>query len=146
MSNNPQKSLQRIVIIISGLALLGVMILPLSRSINQSPHPLAISTTNSSQQEKLQAIADGYEQVLKREPQNAAALQGLIEAKLKLKDLEGAIVPMEKLVQLFPEEENLATILKTMKQELEIQKNPSSSSGLSNNHSENLLIGGEKEN
>ncbi|BAP17664.1 tetratricopeptide repeat protein [cyanobacterium endosymbiont of Epithemia turgida] len=145
MSNNPQKSLQRIVIILSGLALLGVMILPLSRSINQSPHPLAISTTNSSQQEKLQAIADGYEQVLKREPQNAAALQGLIEAKLKLKDLEGAIVPMEKLVQLFPEEENLATILKTMKQELEKQKNPSSS-GLSNNNSENLLIGGEKVN
>ncbi|MGP0129458.1 MAG: tetratricopeptide repeat protein [cyanobacterium endosymbiont of Rhopalodia musculus] len=135
MSNNPQKPFQRIVVILSGLALLGVMILPMSRSINQSPYPLATSTTNSSQREKLQAIADGYEQVLKREPKNPTALQGLIEAKLQLKDLEGAIIPMEKLVQLFPEEEKLATILKTMKQELEIQKNPSSPV-LSNNNSE----------
>ncbi|YAI81878.1 MAG: tetratricopeptide repeat protein [cyanobacterium endosymbiont of Rhopalodia sterrenbergii] len=145
MPNNPQKPFQRIVVIISGLALLGVMILPLSRSIEQSPSPLTASTTNSSQQEKLQAIADGYEQVLKREPKNSTALQGLIEAKLQLKDLEGAIVPMEKLVQLFPEEEKLATILNTMKKELEIQKNPSSSV-LSKNNSEQPLTGDEDEN
>ncbi|XHU95779.1 MAG: tetratricopeptide repeat protein [cyanobacterium endosymbiont of Rhopalodia gibba] len=145
MSNNPQKPCQKIVVIISGLALLGVMILPISRSIDQSPYPSAISTTNSSQQEKLQVLADGYEQVLKREPQNTTALQGLIEARLQLKDLKGAIVPMEKLVQLFPEEEELATILKTMKQELEIQKK-SSSSVLSNNNSEQLLIEDEDKN
>ncbi|XTZ10250.1 MAG: tetratricopeptide repeat protein [cyanobacterium endosymbiont of Rhopalodia yunnanensis] len=144
MSNNPQKPYQKIVVIISGLALLGVMILPISRSIDQSPYPSAIST-NSSQQEKLQVLADGYEQVLKREPQNTTALQGLIEARLQLKDLKGAIVPMEKLVKLFPEEEELATILKTMKQELEIQKN-SSSSVLSNNNSEQLLIEDEDKN
>ncbi|BBA79344.1 hypothetical protein RGRSB_0815 [cyanobacterium endosymbiont of Rhopalodia gibberula] len=145
MSNNPQKPFQRIVVIISGLALLGVMILPMSRSIDQSLHPLTTSSTNSSQQEKLQAIADGYEQVLKREPKNSTALQGLIEAKLQLKDLEGAIVPMEKLVQLFPEEEKLVTILKTMKQELEIQKNPSSPV-LSKSNSEQLSIEDENNN
>ena len=139
MSNNSRKPLQRIVVIVSGLALLGVMILPMSRSIDQSPYPSATSTANDSQEENLQAIANGYEQVLKREPKNSTALQGLIEAKLKLKDLEGAIVPMEKLVQLFPEEEKLATILKTMKRELEIQKN-SSSPILSKNNSEQLQI------
>ncbi|WP_267383166.1 tetratricopeptide repeat protein [Cyanobacterium sp. uoEpiScrs1] len=145
MSDNRQKPFQRIVIIISGLALLGVMVLPLLRSIDQPPYPLATSSTNIAQKEKLQAIADGYEEVLKREPKNPTALQGLIEAKLQLKDLEGAIVPMEKLVQLFPEEEKLATILKTMKQELEIQKNPSSL-GLPKNDSEQLLIEDEDSN
>lgn len=123
MSDHPKKPFQKIVVIVSGLALLGVMLLPISRSIDQSPYPLATSSINSSQQEKLQALADGYEQVLKREPKNSTALRGLIEARLQLKDLEGAIVPMEKFVQLFPEEEKLTTILETMKQELKIQKN-----------------------
>ena len=138
MSDNPQRPFQRIVVIISGLALLGVMILPLSRSIEQSSYPSAASGTKNSQQEKLQAIADGYEQVLQREPKNTTALQRLIEAKLQLKDLEGAIVPMEKLVQLFPEEEKLTTILKTMKQELEVRKNRSSPESPKNNSEQSL--------
>ncbi len=125
MSNNPQKPLQRVVVIVSGLALLGVMTVPLFRSMDQSSSSSVTSTTNSLQQEKLQAIATGYEQVLKREPENPTALQGLVEARLQLNDLEGAIEPMEKLVELFPQEERLATILETMKQELEMQNNPS---------------------
>lgn len=145
MSNNPQKHFQKIIVIVSGLALLGVMLLPISRSIEQSTYPLATSTINSSQQEKLQALADGYEQVLKREPKNSTALQGLIEARLQLKDLEGAIVPMEQLVQLFPEEEKLITILETMKQELKIQNNLPSPV-LSDNNLEQSLVGNKDEN
>ncbi|HAC63080.1 MAG TPA: hypothetical protein DCF68_05955 [Cyanothece sp. UBA12306] len=198
MSQNSPKTWQKVVVIVSGLALLGVMVFPMMGSLNQSSsseqqnaansnatpeeqlksmvqgyekvlerepnNPTALqglmearlqlielekrklrnlqanSTTSvpeSSQklseegleivkviQEQSKAVIDQSEKVLAKEPNNAIALQGLVKARLQLNDLKGAIAPMEKLVSLYPQEQQLATVLKTMKEELEKQKNP----------------------
>ncbi len=126
MSDNSPKTWQKVVVIVSGLALLGVMVFPMMGSLNQSSSSNQQTTANAdgSPEERLKAIAQGYEKVLEREPNNPTALQGLVEARLQLRDLEGAIAPMEKLVSLYPEQEQLGTILKTMKEQLELQKNP----------------------
>lgn len=54
--------------------------------------------------EALEARAQGYEAVLEREPDNRNALEGLLEIRLQQGDLENAIVPLEALADLSPEQ------------------------------------------
>ncbi len=119
------KNFQRFFVIGSGLAFLALMTLPMLDVNNRpSSEPSAnpTSTATSSQQEQLQKIAQGYEQVLQREPNNPNALQGLIEARLQMNDLQGAIPPMEKLVSLYPQETKLKEILSVIKKQADLQK------------------------
>ncbi|ACK65294.1 hypothetical protein PCC8801_1228 [Rippkaea orientalis PCC 8801] len=76
-------------------------------------------------QEQSTAVTQQSEKVLEKEPNHPIALQGLVEARLQLGDLQGAIAPMEKLVALYPEQEQLSNILKRMKSDLQKAKNPS---------------------
>lgn len=62
-------------------------------------------------QEELEAQANGYELVLDREPDNQTALQGLLEVRLELGDIEGAIAPLERLVALNPAQTDYAVLL-----------------------------------
>lgn len=66
---------------------------------------------------ELQKQAEGYETVLKREPNNPLVLQKLVETRLQMNDLQGAIAPMEKLVKLYPEQKELKTLLDAIKQQ-----------------------------
>jgi cytochrome c-type biogenesis protein CcmH/NrfG len=119
-----KKPLQRILIIVSGLAFLGSTIFGLiSLFTNGAEKPqVATSQETTSVEAQLKTQADGYSKVLAREPNNPVALQGLAEAKLKLNDLEGAIDPLEKLVKLYPQEANLQALLTAVKQQAEQQK------------------------
>ena len=57
-----------------------------------------------SAQEQLLLQARGYEKVLAREPDNLTALSGLVRTRLDMQDLEGAIIPLEKLIELNPQQ------------------------------------------
>ena len=130
MSENSTKSskksiLQKVFIVGSGLAFLGMMTLPMLDMFKESPDSTQAPSSNTNPQEQLNKIADGYEKVLQREPNNPTALQGLAEIRLKMNDLQGAIAPMEKLVALYPEEKKLKALLEAIKQQVKTGKAPS---------------------
>ena len=130
MSENSTKSskksiLQKVFIVGSGLAFLGMMTLPMLDMFKESPDSTQAPSSNTNPQEQLNKIADGYEKVLQREPNNPTALQGLAEIRLKMNDLKGAIAPMEKLVALYPEEKKLKALLEAIKQQVKTGKAPS---------------------
>ncbi|MBC6479187.1 MAG: tetratricopeptide repeat protein [Hormoscilla sp. GM7CHS1pb] len=60
---------------------------------------------------ELESQARGYELVLEREPENQTALRGLLEVRLELVDIPGAIAPLTKLAELYPEEVNYGLLL-----------------------------------
>jgi len=68
--------------------------------------------------EALEAQAQGYEAVLEREPDNRNALQGLLEIRLQQNDLENAVVPLEALADLQPEQTRYRLVLAQIKEQL----------------------------
>jgi tetratricopeptide (TPR) repeat protein len=107
------------------LAFLGVSIAPLlsglfpsnqSPSVASSPTPGA-SASPTAKKEELELQAKGYEAVLQREPENPTALRGLLETRLALGDVNGAIAPLEKLTKLNPNETYYAILLAQAKQQ-----------------------------
>jgi cytochrome c-type biogenesis protein CcmH/NrfG len=101
-----RNSLQRVLIIASGLAFLSLMVIPLVGLLGNSKTEQPISNPNvpaNAELKQLQAEAAGYEQVLKREPNNVSALQGVIAAKLKMGDYAGAIPHLETAAKLYPD-------------------------------------------
>lgn len=69
-------------------------------------------------QEDLASKARGYEAVLEREPENQSALQGLLEVRIQQGDIEGALIPLEKLADLNPEQEAYRLLLAQGKQQI----------------------------
>ena len=125
------KTLQRILTLIFGLAFIGSTVFLIVGSIVSGDRSSSSSSSSSSNpqnsqsaQEQLMLQARGYEKVLAREPNNITALSGLVQARLQMQDLEGAITPLERLVELTPQEENFKVLLEAIKQELAQQKQP----------------------
>jgi hypothetical protein len=120
-----KKSYQKVVVIVSGLALLATMTMG-GFSFQQSPSsssPQSNAGTTPSPDERLQSIIQGYEAVLQREPDNSTAKLGLEEAlktlvatQIQAQNLEQAIPPMEKLAVLVPDNEQYQDVLKQLKQ------------------------------
>jgi tetratricopeptide (TPR) repeat protein len=127
-----RKILQRILVLLFGLAFVGSTGFMLISSIFNSDRQLAPQSQNSNSptstssvnKEQIQAQIRGYEKVLAREPNNPIALQGLVQARLAINDLSGAIPPLEKLVELYPEEENIQALLNAVKQQLPESQQP----------------------
>nr|WP_277882053.1 tetratricopeptide repeat protein [Phormidium tenue] len=69
-------------------------------------------------QTELEAQAKGYELVLEREPDNQTALQGLVDARIQLGDINGVVGPLEKLVELNPDVPDYAVLLAQTKQQM----------------------------
>ncbi|MEA5449034.1 tetratricopeptide repeat protein [Leptolyngbya sp. CCNP1308] len=69
-------------------------------------------------QAELEAQAKGYELVLEREPDNQTALQGLVDARIQLGDINGVVAPLEKLVELNPDVPDYAVLLAQTKQQM----------------------------
>lgn len=69
-------------------------------------------------QAELEAQAKGYELVLEREPDNQTALQGLVDARIQLGDINGVVAPLEKLVELNPTVPDYAVLLAQTKQQM----------------------------
>lgn len=72
----------------------------------------------ASARAELEAQARGYELVLEREPDNLTALQGLVDARIQLGDINGVVGPLEKLVELNPGVPDYAVLLAQTKQQM----------------------------
>ncbi len=109
MSQQPRSRwLLSVVLVLGAIAFIGFSMLPLFQSGLQESQPStdAAPAVNQTplveQKSKLAAEARDYEVVLQQEPDNQAALRGLVDTRIKLGDLEGAIAPLEKLIALEP--------------------------------------------
>ncbi len=134
-SDNKKRSIWVIgvlAVIVGVFALFSV--LPLIEALNSSPEATPASTPTDTPAaeippaeipgaaeptaEELETRAQGYEAVLEREPDNLSALQGLLEARLQQGDLPSAIVPLETLANLQPEQTRYRLALAQAKQQL----------------------------
>lgn len=84
----------------------------------EEPQPVETAPVVSVE-ERLEKRARGYEAVLAREPENRNALEELVKVRLEMGDKEGAIAPLEKLVELYPEREDYKVVLEQTKGEVE---------------------------
>jgi tetratricopeptide (TPR) repeat protein len=125
----------QVVLLLAVAAFIGVSIIPIIGAFNDS-QPLAQNTssnsTNSSLSQQKSKLADeirGLELVLQREPENQAALKGLLQARLQLlnqkgrgevknADIQAVIEPLEKLAKLNPQQSEYAVLLAQAKQQM----------------------------
>lgn len=96
------KVLLRVFSVVAGVALLSWMVLPMLGLFNGNKSQTQQTSNSSAQAKQLEQIAQGYETVLKREPNNVSALQGLAEARITLQDFSRAIEPVKKLNTIDP--------------------------------------------
>ena len=113
-----KKTLQRILIIASAISFFGSTGYTLAQMLNSGFKPPE-ETTEVASIQQLQEQARGYELVLQREPENSVALQGLVDARLQMNDWQGAIAPLEKLVQLQPQQAEYQALLAEVKVQVE---------------------------
>ena len=125
MTEKRNRWLINVVLILSVVAFVGFSVLPLLSSVLEQPKPQASASPGASpnakaapKKEELESQVKGYESVLQREPDNQTALRGLLEAKLGLNDVKGAIVPLEKLAKLNPTESDYSVLLAQAKQQI----------------------------
>lgn len=116
MSKKSNRWLINIILVVATIALVGGSMLPLLTStIEQSQpptaSPLPSGQTPAAQTTQLTDQVRGFELVLQREPENQTALQGLVDAKIKLGDVKGAIPSIEKLAVLNPTQTQYTLLL-----------------------------------
>ncbi|MBD2353940.1 tetratricopeptide repeat protein [Tolypothrix sp. FACHB-123] len=117
---NRKKQIQRrqkFLTIVSLVSFFGSIVfsaVPVIQQALQPPQPKeAIKSPDSLLQEQVK----GWEMVLQREPNNQLALEGLVNVRIKLKDTQGAIQTLEKLVKLHPDRQDYKVVLEKMKKE-----------------------------
>jgi len=114
-----QKRLQKILVVVGVVSFVGstaVGTFGMFTSALNPPKQDAKTAATQSQDSQLQAQARGYELVLKREPENQIALQGLVQTRIEMNDLKGAVEPLEKLVKLNPNQASYKALLAEVKQ------------------------------
>ena len=84
---------------------------------NQTASVAAKQTRNQLGKSQLKAQEHEYEVVLKQEPENQIALKGLVEVRLQMKDTEGAVKPLQKLIKLNPDQQEYKTLLAGLNKE-----------------------------
>lgn len=115
MSQSRNRWLISIVLIVAIIGFVGFSMAPLLNASfrqNQTLPPTASNTAKTDLADK----ARGYELVLQREPDNQTALQGLVQARIQLREIKEAIPPMEKLVALNPNQMEYKLLLAQLKQ------------------------------
>ncbi len=116
-----KKYLQRILVVVFGLAFVGstgavIIGSLLRREPAVANNPIA---ETADPLEQLQAQARGYEKVLAREPNNLNALISLFRIRRETGDLQGALIHLDKLIEIFPEDPRFVTVRQEIQQELE---------------------------
>ncbi|OUL24483.1 hypothetical protein BV378_19060 [Nostoc sp. RF31YmG] len=106
---------QRFLTVVSIVSFFGSIIFSAVPAIQQAMNPPKVAV--GSPENSLEKQAKGLEMVLQREPENQVALEGLVNVRLNLKDTQGAIQPLEKLVKLRPERQDYKVVLGRLKKE-----------------------------
>jgi tetratricopeptide (TPR) repeat protein len=117
---NRHRWVLNLVVAVSLLALTGFSLFPLVNLVLDggaavATEPNRLSTAQTSQ---IQAQAQGYTQVLQKEPENQVALKGLLNARLQLGDIKGSLLPLEKIAALNPQTPDYTVLLGQTKQYL----------------------------
>lgn len=107
-------------------ALILFSVLPLATTIWQQTQINSSTATSSETGRRLESQALGYQMVLEREPNNLNALQGLLETRLQQGDLAKALIPLEQLAQLQPEQIQYSILLAQSKQQLKDEEGAAS--------------------
>ena len=124
MPEKRRRLLVNIFLVISLLSFVGLTIAPLLGTAFRREEPIPSTQPSASpglpqdQKAVLEEQAKSYEVVLQREPENQTALRGLLELRLQLGDIPGAIVPLEKLSSLNPQDSTYALLLAQAKQQV----------------------------
>jgi tetratricopeptide (TPR) repeat protein len=120
----------QLILALAVLVFIGVSVLPIIGALNNSASPPNQNNASnpggsvaSNQKSQLDDQVRGYESVLQREPENQAALKGLLQARLQLLALkqgnvQGVIEPLEKLAKLNPEQTDYGVLLAQAKQQI----------------------------
>lgn len=117
MAEKP-KRLQQVLILVSGIAFVASTALGAVSLFTTNPKEKidnAKIATEKSREEQLKSQIRGYESVLKREPENQSALEGLVKLQLQVGNLQAAVPPLEKLVKLNPNVESYKLLLAEVK-------------------------------
>jgi tetratricopeptide (TPR) repeat protein len=117
---NRRRWVMNLIVSVSLLALAGFSLLPLVNLALDSGAATATEANNLSaaQTSQIQAQAQGYTQVLQKEPENQVALKGLLNARLQLGDIKGSLLPLEKIAALNPQIPDYTVLLAQTKQYL----------------------------
>jgi tetratricopeptide (TPR) repeat protein len=109
-----------LVVAVSLLALTGFSLFPIFNLVLDGGAAVATESNNLSaaQTSQIQAQAQGYTQVLQKEPDNQVALKGLLNARLQLGDIKGSLLPLEKIAALNPQTPDYTVLLGQTKQYL----------------------------
>ena len=67
-------------------------------------------------------LAESYQNVLAKDPNNTFALEGLLRLRIQLRDSQGAIELLEKLVKLYPDLDRYQQTLEIVKQQVAAEK------------------------
>ena len=88
-----------------------------------------ITTSNEASKKSYQQLEISYQDILKKEQNNPVALENLATIRWYLRNSEGAIETLEKLIELYPDRDRYKENLKIIKQQIakdkeaEAQKN-----------------------
>jgi len=119
--------IQKIAILVSVVSFFGSTafgaVRAVSSALNQPPENIttvasSVESQAQLQVEQLQLQEREYEVVLKQEPNNQVALEGLVGVRLQMKNAKDAIEPLNQLVQLNPGKQEYRTLLAQVKQQV----------------------------
>ncbi|MEB3224333.1 MAG: tetratricopeptide repeat protein [Synechococcus sp.] len=117
-----QKLWTKVILFIGAGSFAGTAMVPVIGGIIDSvrqPTTEVAQTAQVNQEVQLKQQEAGFLAVLEREPNNTNALQGLVQTRLALGDLEGARPHLQRLVELFPDEQVLKDLLAEVDKRLE---------------------------
>ncbi len=110
-----QSKLKKALIILSGIAFLGSSLLGIVESIGSSlKEPVAKENPAQSQNAQLNASEKGFLGVLKREPNNPTALQGIKEIfsiRMEQGDIPGTRSILKQLIEIDPTKKDYKELL-----------------------------------